>query len=182
MSAPVAGAPPPDSPTDGALTIREAGPCDVVVLAELNRQCFISDDNSAFAGTPWTARSMAEILALPGAFGLLALLEDAPVGFLLAQAHFEEAEILSLGVLAGRRRAGYGRRLLQAAAAAAARRGARRLQLEVAESNAAAQAFYGAEGFELAGRRRNYYRLPDNSRQDAILLARPLGAAEGPAP
>ncbi|MGF1630521.1 MAG: GNAT family N-acetyltransferase [Kiloniellaceae bacterium] len=152
----------------------------MAVLAELNSRCFEAAGNEAFAGTAWTARAMAEILALPGAFGLLAVLGGAPIGFLLAQALFEEAEILSLGILAGHRRAGHGRRLLRAAAAAAAGRGARRLQLEVAESNAAAQAFYSAEGFAQVGRRRNYYLLPDNSRQDAILFARPLEAAEAP--
>ncbi|MPZ09202.1 MAG: GNAT family N-acetyltransferase [Kiloniellaceae bacterium] len=176
MSAPLS-----DRPAGGALRIREAGPCDVAVLAELNSRCFLAGGDEAFAGTPWTARSMAEVLALPGAFGLLAVLEDAPIGFVLAQALFEDAEILSLGVLAGHRRAGHGRRLLRAAVAVAAGRGARRLQLEVAASNAAAQAFYGAEGFAPVGRRRNYYRLADSSVLDAILLARPLEGPEGPA-
>ena len=170
----------------GGATVQDAGACDVALLAELNRRCFLEGEAAAFAGTPWTARSVAEILALPSAFGLVAVASGEPVGFVLAQALFEDCEILALGVLATRRRAGHGRRLLRAAGAAAAGRGARRLLLEVAESNAGARAFYRAEGFADVGRRRNYYHLPDGTLADAVICARPLevpaGQPEGPAP
>lgn len=114
---------------------------------------------------------MAEILALPGAFGLIAVEAGAPVGFLLARAVLEDAEILSLGVLAAHRRAGHGRRLLRAAAVGAAARGSRRLLLEVAASNATARALYLAEGFATIGRRRNYYRSADGRSADAVICA-----------
>jgi len=171
--------PPVQSPRGGGATVQDAGPCDVALLAELNRRCFLEGEAAVFAGTPWTARSLAEILALPGAFGLIAMESGEPVGFALAQALFEDCEILSLGVLAARRRAGHGRRLLRAAAAAAAGRGARRLLLEVAESNAGARAFYRAEGFAAVGRRRNYYLLPDGMLADAVICARALEAPAG---
>lgn len=171
--------PPARAPEGGDAALRDAGPCDVALLAELNRRCFEAGDAAIFAGTPWTARSLAEVLALPGAFALLAVEADQPVGFLLAQALFEDCEILSLGVLAACRRTGHGRRLVRAAAAVAARRGARRLLLEVAESNAGARALYAAEGFTDIGRRRNYYLLPNGTRADAVLCARPLAAEPG---
>lgn len=157
--------------------VQAAGPCDVAVLAELYRQSFDDGGEAAFAGRPWSVRSVASVLALPGAFGLLAVEAGEPIGFLLAQALFEDCEILSLGVLPGRRGAGHGRRLLQAGAEAASRRGAHRLLLEVAEPNAAARAFYRAEGFVAVGRRRNYYRLPGGSAADALICARDLTAA-----
>jgi ribosomal-protein-alanine N-acetyltransferase len=72
------------------------------------------------------------------------------------------------------------RRLLQAAAAEAARRGARQLHLEVAEDNRGARAAYEAFGFVLAGRRRNYYRMPDGRALDALLYSCPLAAAGRP--
>ena len=161
----------------GLGSVQAAGACDVALLAELNRLCFHVSEGEGFVGAPWSARSLAEVLALPGAFGLLASEGDQPVGFLLGQSLFEEAEVLSLGVLAGRRRAGHGRRLLTAATAEAARRGARRLQLEVAEDNRIARTFYEALGFVLAGRRRNYYLTPDGRTLDALLFARPLASA-----
>jgi len=176
MSAPSTPAP----AEDGRATVREAGPCEVALLAELNRRCFGPAEAAAFAGSPWSARSLAEILALPGAFALIAVEAEEPVGFLLAQSLFEDCEILTLGVVAARRRAGHGRRLLRAAAAAAARRGARRLLLEVAEGNAAARAFYRAEGFSDTGRRRNYYLTAAGEGVDAVLCACPLPLAAGP--
>jgi ribosomal-protein-alanine N-acetyltransferase len=118
-------------------------------------------------------------MALPGAFGLLAVSAGAPVGFLLAQVLFEEAELLTLGVLPTHRRAGHGCRLLQAGLAEASGRGATRMHLEVAQSNLRAQFLYGRAGFMPAGRRRNYYRQADGTAVDALLLARPL-VVEGP--
>lgn len=166
----------------GRGAVRAAGPCDVALLAELNRLCFeVPGESQAaeggFVGTAWSARSLAEVLALPGAFGFLVLEDETPVGFLLGQAVFDAAEVLSLGVLAGYRRRGHGRRLLQAAAAEAARRGARQLHLEVAEDNRGARAAYEAVGFASAGRRRNYYLMPDGRTLDALLYACPLTAA-----
>lgn len=159
-----------------------AGPCDVALLAELNRLSFEVPGDAggaagAFVGTAWSARSLAEVLALPGAFGLLALEGRAPVGFLIGQAAFEAAEVLSLGVLAGHRRRGHGRRLLRATAAEAARRGARQLHLEVAADNGPARAAYEALGFARAGHRRNYYRTSDGRTLDAVLYSWPLPTA-----
>jgi ribosomal-protein-alanine N-acetyltransferase len=165
-----------EAPDAGAPTVIEAGPCDVALLAELSKRSF--GNETSFAGTSWSARSLAEVLALPGSFGLLAVEAGQPVGFLLAQALFDDCEIHSLGVLAESRRAGHGRRLLRAAAAAAVHRGARRLLLEVAESNAGARAFYRAEGFAAVGRRRNYYRTTDGTPADAVICARSLDSGD----
>lgn len=158
----------------GETGVVEAGGCEVALLAELNRRCFAEPAGPGVAGTPWSARDIAEILALPGAFALLAVEAGKPVGFLLGRSVLEDCEVLSLGVLAGHRRGGRGRRLLQAAAKAARQRGAQRLLLEVSERNAAAQAFYLAEGFRTIGCRKNYYLFSDKSQADAIICARDL--------
>ncbi|WP_340116456.1 GNAT family N-acetyltransferase [Pelagibius sp. 7325] len=165
-------------PGDGG-AIRPAGACDVALLAELYGRCFA--DGEGFSGTPWSARSLAEVLALPGVFALLAVqagpAEEQPAGFLLAQVLFEEAELLTVGVLPSCRRRGHARRLLQAAVTESAQRGAHRMQLEVVESNARAQALYRAAGFAPFGRRRNYYRQADGTALDAVLYVRPLAPA-----
>lgn len=163
-----------------APSLQAAGPCDVALLAELYHRSFVAETESGFAGTPWSARSLAEVMALPGVFGLLALVEGAPAGFVLAQILVEEAELLSLGVLPERRRAGLGRLLLQGALDEAGRRGGRRMTLEVAADNGGAQALYRAAGFTPAGRRRNYYRLSGGACLDAVILARRLEDPEAP--
>jgi [ribosomal protein S18]-alanine N-acetyltransferase len=160
-----------------ASDLRPAGAFDVALLGELNRRCFAAADG--FAGTPWSPRAFAELLALPGTFGLLILAEgEQPAGFVLVQVAFEDAEVLTLGVLPEFRRGGRGRRLLEAAVAGAAARGAERLHLEVAENNPAAQALYLRAGFRVAGRRRNYYLNDQGRRLDAVVLSRPLAAPD----
>jgi len=69
-----------------------------------------------------------------------------------------EAELLRLGVAAGLRRAGHGRRLLRHAQQQMARLGVQVLHLEVRVSNAAARALYESEGWVYQGLRKGYYR------------------------
>jgi [ribosomal protein S18]-alanine N-acetyltransferase len=169
------------SPPGPRVSIRAAGPCEVALIAELNRLCFAAPGAGAFAGTPWSARSLAEVMALPGVFAMLALAEEEPAGFLLAQVLFEDAEILTLGVLPAQRRAGHGRRLLRAAMAEAAGRGARHLRLEVAENNRGALGLYAALGLAPVARRRNYYRMADGTVLDAVICASDLVPPDGAA-
>jgi ribosomal-protein-alanine acetyltransferase len=82
-----------------------------------------------------------------------------------------ESEILNLAVAPNRRRRGVGRQLMETALEGAVSAGARRVFLEVRESNGAARAFYSRLGFVEGGRRRNYYRQPS---EDALLLSRNL--------
>lgn len=144
--------------------LRPAGPFDLDLLAALHGACFAE---------PWDARAVASLLAMPGAFGLVAE-TDGPAGFLLARAVAGEAEILSLGVRPDRRRRGIGRALLAGAVAEAAAAGAARLYLEVAADNAAGRALYLAHGFAQIGCRTRYYRRLAGA-VDALVLARALG-------
>jgi len=122
---------------------------DLVVVAALHAECFAE---------AWSAGSIAALLAAPGAFGLVAVIDGAPAGFILIRAAGDEAEILSLGVAPPQRRRGLARRLLEAALDRLGRTSARRLLLEVAEDNAAARRLYEAAGFSPVGRRPDYYR------------------------
>lgn len=109
---------------------------------------------------PWDADALAELLALPGTFGLMAVEESlhAPLGFVLLRIAADEAEILTIAVDPHRRRRGVGRKLIEAAAAVAVARGAAALFLEVAEDNAPALGLYEGAGFRTVGRRPGYYR------------------------
>jgi ribosomal-protein-alanine N-acetyltransferase len=145
-----------------SITIAPPGPDAAALLAALHQAAFPAD--------PWSDSAMARLLAMPGAFALIATLDDEPAGFVLARVAADEAEIVTLGVAPAHARRDIGRHLLAAAAAEAGRRGATRLFLEVAETNDAARRLYAADGFGEAGRRRRYY--PDGG--DAVVLARPL--------
>lgn len=129
----------------------------------------------AFAGpqdAPWSAAAFADLLDQPGVFAI-----ERSDGFVLMRVVADEAEILTLAVRPGARRAGVGGRLVREGVYGAVASGAVRVFLEVAEDNAAARALYAKAGFVEAGRRPGYYAAPDGRRRDALLLALNLGGA-----
>ncbi|MDF2763057.1 MAG: GCN5-related N-acetyltransferase [Rhodospirillales bacterium] len=133
--------------------IRPVGPFDLDLIAALHAASFEE---------AWGVQAMGELLAMPGAFGLI-VSEPAregprPAGFLLARMAADDCEILSIGVAPGMRRRGLARLLMEEATRLASASGARRIFLEVAEDNWSARGLYAALGFAPVGRRRNYYR------------------------
>lgn len=145
------------------MLIRALGLSDAPLLAALHAASFPPAE-------AWGEAAFARLLALPGASGLLAAEGGEPVGFVLARQAADEAELLTLAVVAAWRRHGVGRRLLEDCLAALARSRVGRVYLEVAADNVAARGLYGAAGFQLVGRRRDYY----GPGRDALVLARPL--------
>jgi len=123
----------------------------------------------------WDVAFFQQFLTEAGAIALIAEANGAATGFVLCRRAADEAEILAIGVLSAYRRNGLGGRLLREAAARAAQGGATRMFLEVAEGNPAARRLYEAQGFHVAGKRKNYY----GRGGDAYLLHGPL-PLEGP--
>jgi ribosomal-protein-alanine N-acetyltransferase len=147
-----------------ALKIRSVEGFDMPVLAALHAACFTEPWDQ-----PWTQRSFSEILQMPGAGARIAALGAEPVGFAIGRIVADEAELLLIGIHPEHRRAGYGQTLLEHMAEALRKGGAAKLFLEVAEGNAAANAFYRGAGFVSVGRRPQYYQ-----GQDALVLAKAL--------
>ena len=119
----------------------------------------------------WTERSLEESAA--SATGV-ALVSESPgeiTGFVLGRHIGDEAEILNLATLPEKRRRGEGRALLEKALAEFQTRGVRRVFLEVRESNVKAIAFYKKHGFSETGRRKAYYREPEEA---ALLMEQQL--------
>jgi ribosomal protein S18 acetylase RimI-like enzyme len=80
----------------------------------------------------------------------------------------ERADMIDLRVLASSRRQGLGKELLRASLTALD--GVAAVDLEVRESNLAAQALYRTMGFAETGRRPNYYATA-SGREHAILMS-----------
>ncbi len=153
------------------IELMPAGLVHAELLAAMHAVCFAE---------PWTPRSMAEVLAMPGAEGLIAvdggslrpsIDPPGPAGLVLWRRAGDEAEILTLAVLPPWRCRGVGARLLDAAmtAAAGGGGGAAEMFLEVAADNGAALALYRRMGFERVGERKGYY-----GGADAITMRRNL--------
>lgn len=115
----------------------------------------------------WPAQSY---LGLPG---WVAESDAGVVGLVVTGVAADEMEILNLAVEPDWRRRGVGTALVETALEHGRRSGAKRVFLEVRESNQAARGFYRRQGFAVAGRRPRYYRRPD---EDAVVMARQVGS------
>jgi ribosomal-protein-alanine N-acetyltransferase len=133
-----------------AALIDPVGAETAALMAEIHAESFA-------ANQAWGVSAITLMLGLPGHFGLLAVRQDAPLGFALGRVQADQAEILTIAVRPGARGQGVGRALLHGLLAEAAKRGALELFLEVAEPNAAARALYAGAGAKEVGRRRRYY-------------------------
>jgi [ribosomal protein S18]-alanine N-acetyltransferase len=134
-------------------------------VSMLHRACFPDD--------PWDMRAIQQIMGIPGFFGRVAWQEEAPVGFALALDLGGESEIVSLGVVCDRRRAGIGLTLLRSVCREARLRNAEGVVLEVAVDNHAARVLYAAAAFTAVGHRPNYYRRAGRF-VDGLILRRAL--------
>jgi [ribosomal protein S18]-alanine N-acetyltransferase len=134
------------------IVIDRATPLDAGLMAALHRSCF---------PRPWDEAAMATFIASPDTLCLLGSVnhqtEPAPAGFLIARKAADEAELLTLAVVPGRRRAGVARALLTAAMAMLGESGAKQLLFEVEEGNDAAVEIYRSLGATVVGRRARYY-------------------------
>jgi len=110
----------------------------------------------------------------PEWIGPLALVIESQgqiTGFVMGREVADEAEIFNLAVAPQYRRQGHGTALVTAALEGMRSRGIQSVFLEVRESNLGAIAFYEDLGFLRSGRRKDYYRYPDEA---AITMVRKL--------
>lgn len=138
------------------MNIRRLGPADAEAIERITRESPQAEawDPAGYLGLPaWVAEGSGGV-----------------VGFLAVRVVAEEMEVLNLAVEPESRRQGVGGALLRAALVFGESAGATRISLEVRESNEAARRFYEGQGFRVVGRRRCYYRQPE---EDALLMARP---------
>ena len=126
-------------------------------------------------GEAWNRGQVSDSLAFPHTHCRLITDGASPeaAGFTLVRAAPGEEELLLIAVRPERRGQGLGKKLLDQALADARSRGAERVFLEMRFNNPAV-ALYRKAGFEPIGRRKDYYRLPDGNRIDAITFAREL--------
>jgi ribosomal-protein-alanine N-acetyltransferase len=93
--------------------------------------------------------------------------ESTISGFVVLAVAGDVAEFEMVLVDQAMRGHGIGRALCETAILCAAQQGARQIELEVRESNAAARTLYASLGFEVQGMRPNYYRHPI---ENAVLM------------
>ncbi|WP_274585612.1 ribosomal protein S18-alanine N-acetyltransferase [Neisseria leonii] len=141
------------------MLIRAALPADCAALADLDAQCNPS---------PWHETQFAAALGNIHNQTILAESDGLLLGFAVWQTVCGESELHLIAVSPKHRRQGIAAGLMANWLAQTA--GAAKHFLEVRHSNEAAIALYRRFGFDECGRRKNYYPLPDGTREDAILM------------
>jgi len=135
---------------------------DVSAVHEIERLSF---------SVPWPAHAFEqELRGNRLARYLVARAGEMVVGFAGTRLMVDDSHITTFGVHPDWRRQGIGRQLLLGIAELSIAIGARRMTLEVRETNEAAQALYRSFGFDIAGRRPRYYT---DDGEDALVMTTP---------
>ncbi len=130
----------------------------ISAVAQLERDSF---------SMPWSENVLQAELNNPLSLWIVAVEDDAVIGYVGSQIVPDEADMMNLAVSNDHRRKGIGRELVCSLLTALKDRGVRSLTLEVRASNAPACALYENLGFLQVGRRPNYYQKP---KEDALIL------------
>ena len=148
--------------TSSSFTISPATPADAGRLSVLHNESFARG---------WPDDAFTDLMASPGVFALLAAeKEHLPLaGFILMRAIAGEAELISIAVAQSSRHRGIASHLLKEAVVFLMAMGTKEIFLEVDTSNLPAQRLYTRFGFNVCGRRPNYYTTPSGLR-DALIM------------
>lgn len=120
--------------------------------------------------TPWSREHFRSELEGRYSRPLVAVEAGNVVGYVCLMSLFEEAQILNIAVMPGKRGRGIARMLLEQAFRLALEQGAEIMALEVRASNRSAISLYQQLGFKRTGIRAGYY----DSVEDAILMEKTL--------
>lgn len=118
---------------------------------------------------PWSVENIAYQLNNENAFFLVAVQDNAVLGYIGITELFEVCEVNNIAVDPVARRQGIAQGLLNAAVAGAKSRGRELITLEVRVSNSGARALYEKNGFTQAGKRKDYYTDP---LEDGLILTK----------
>jgi ribosomal-protein-alanine N-acetyltransferase len=151
----------PKKSAAAACTIRPASEADLTAIHAIEVVAFAD---------PWAVTGFRDMIEHSRARVEVAIDEQGTIiGYAVAWYVADEAEIANLAVSPAARRKGIGTKLLDSILSAAAELGARNVFLDVRESNMPALRLYESRQFEIAGRRKQYYRKPD---EDALVMRR----------
>jgi ribosomal-protein-alanine N-acetyltransferase len=120
---------------------------------------------------PWSRGNFVDTLAAGYAAWTLVGAGGRLLGYCIAMRGVEEMHLLNITIAPPSRRRGHARHMLDELVRLCRSEGARRLWLEVRESNVEARATYVRLGFSYVGLRKGYYPAPEGRREDAVVMS-----------
>ena len=147
----------------GVAALSEASPLDAGTFAALHAASFHRG---------WSEDEFEHLLSDRNVVAHRAVRGRSLVGLIVSRLVLDEAEILSIAVVAAGRGKGLARQLLELNLRRLAGLGARTVFLEVDESNVPARRLYRRAGFREVGRREGYY--PTGRSGTALVVRRDL--------
>lgn len=143
------------------MTVERIGREHLGQVAELERLSFAE---------PWSEKSL-ELLLGDLATGFVCVGDGRVLGYGGMMIAPDEGQITNVAVDPNARRQGLGRMIVDALTEEARTRGLEQISLEVRVSNQAAITLYERTGFEVAGRRKSFYRRPT---EDALVMLKKI--------
>ena len=128
---------------------------------------------------PWSRGNFIDSLAAGYAAQVLSDEHGAMLGYFVAMSGVDEMHLLTITVAPALQGRGHARHMMAALHALCRAAAARRLWLEVRESNARARAIYAHLGFEQQGLRKGYYPAAFGRREDAVVMSLTIEACDG---
>ena len=138
---------------------------EIVAISRLQAECL---------DEAWSADTLQDMIANQSAFGRGVFNGAACVCFCIYQPCADDCELLSIATASSHRGQGIAKALMSYGEAQARQSGFDRMLLEVAADNSGAIALYSDAGFKTDGLRKRYYRRPDGTRCDAVLMSKPI--------
>ncbi|MGN0519525.1 MAG: ribosomal protein S18-alanine N-acetyltransferase [Candidatus Fimenecus sp.] len=129
-------------------------------IVHIEKECF---------SHPWTEQGISEELENPTARFFAAIKNNEVVGYIGANNIAGEVYITNVAVLPAYRKQGIGELLLSVLLSVSEQEGAQFVSLEVRESNKAAISLYEKCGFTAVGKRKEFYRDPE---EDAMIYTK----------
>jgi len=147
------------------ISVRFAEPGDLDAMEKIYTQSFYELQPK---------NSIEQYLVPLGTWALIAFVHikgaNIPAGYVLTRNAVDEAEVFSIGVAPTFRKRGVASTLLTTMEEVAHLRGARSVFLEVSIDNQTARALYCKAGYQVIGKRPNYYQNATGNRVTALVL------------
>ena len=132
----------------------------IEALAEIEKECF---------SAPWSYEGLAEELANPSAYFLVAEVSGSAAGYAGMYHVIDEGYITNIAVKKELRNRGIARSLLRKFDEFASENGLSFISLEVRKSNIPAINLYLSEGYRQEGERRDFY---SNPAENALIMTK----------